>query len=192
MHRSYYVWRENTLQAGASLCLSLSRKYAIVIFPEDSMTDAQDLADQALAQANSSAVPEDIGEALTSLQNIIERNAIELDRIKEELKLERESLSNILDNDDALSDAQSEAEVLTQKVKERKVQINASLEVAKINANVKELSERKKETEEALNNHLLNLYKITGTAIVDMSSGEQREFSIRASLKSAGAGKKKD
>ena len=47
---------------------------------------------------------------------------------------------------------------------------------------VTEFNAEKKELQEALNNHLLNLFQITGTKTFDMSSGEQREFSIRASL----------
>ena len=152
-----------------------------------------DLAQQALDEANQKTSPtttvspkmaEDVGEALTSLQNIIERNANELDRIKEDLKTQRDSLKNVFENDVELSDAEEKATVVTQQIKERKSKIQNSPQVMQLKTAIGELTEEKKEIEEALNNHLLNLYQLTGTNTFDTSSGEQREFSVRAALKS--------
>src|SRR5258708_414809 len=141
-----------------------------------------DLASQALASATAPS-SKDLGEALISLQNIIERNANELDRIKENLQLQRESLKNIFDNDEELEDAQNEVTAYTQQVKTRKAKLQGGQEVMKLKSEIADLTSQVKEIEEALNNHLLNLYKITGAAVFDTSSGEQRKFSVRASLK---------
>jgi len=152
-----------------------------------------DLAQQALADATqnqhvtpaalNAADPDDLAQTLTSLQNIIERNANELDRIKEQLKAQREGLQSVFENDEELSDVQDQATAITQKVKERKSKLQASQQVNQLKAKVAELLEQKKEIEEALNNHLLNLYQITGTKTFDTSTGEQREFEVRASIK---------
>jgi hypothetical protein len=158
---------------------------------DDQMKTGDDLANAALeeANANTSSTPtpsavqnQDVGEALTSLQNIIERNASELDRIREELKIERESLKNVFENDSELAHAEEEATAVTQQLKERKAKLQSSPQATQIKTKITELNDQKKEIEEALNNHLLNLYQITGTKTFDASDGSQREFKIRASL----------
>ncbi|MBW7956126.1 hypothetical protein H3C66_05385 [Patescibacteria group bacterium] len=143
----------------------------------------------ALAAGDTKALPADpatqqkVAETLQSLQNVIERNVSELDRLKEQMRSYRESLKNIMDNDETLSVAEDQAAAVTQKVKERKSQLQASPEVNQLKANIAEINERKKEIEEALNTHLLNLYQFTGAKTFDTSTGETREFSIRASVK---------
>jgi hypothetical protein len=157
-----------------------------------SMT-ADDLAQQALDEVNDAATSlpaspkktADVGLALTSLQNVIERNVSELDRIKEELRIQKESLRNVFGNDIDLNDAQDKVTELTQKVKEQKTRLQASPQVNQLKADIGELQQQKKEIEEALSNHLLNLYQITGTKTFDTSDGVQREFSIRAGMKGA-------
>ncbi len=162
------------------------------------LESGDDLAQKALAAANQNALPSvskaavdpsALGETLTSLQNVIERNAIELDRIKEELKLNRDSLKSIFENDTTLAEVEEKAAQVTQKVKERKAEIQSTLEVNQLKSEIGDLTSQKKEIEEALNNHLLNLYHITGSKTFDTSDGQQREFDIRASMKS---GKKAD
>lgn len=137
----------------------------------------------ALPAANSPATQQKVAETLTSLQNVIERNVSELDSLKEQLKSYRDSLKNIMDNDLTLTDAQDQLTSMSQKVKERKSQLQASPEVNQLKANIAEITERKKEIEEALNTHLLNLYQFTGAKTFDTSTGETREFEIRASVK---------
>jgi len=125
-----------------------------------------------------------VAETLHSLQNVIERNVSELDRLKEEMKSFRDSLKNIMINDETLSEVEDQAAAITQKVKERKSQLMVSPEVNQLKANISEINERKKEIEEALNTHLLNLYQFTGVKTFDTAAGETREFDIRASVKS--------
>ncbi|CAN5288474.1 hypothetical protein BH10PAT2_BH10PAT2_3460 [soil metagenome] len=159
---------------------------------DDELQSGDDLAAQALEEAgqaparvapakamNSAA----LGETLQALQNVIERNADELDRIKEEMGVQRQALKNVFENDSQLSEATTEAATVTAKVKERKSQIQNSPEILQYKTKIGELSEQKKEIEEALNNHLLNLFQITGTKTFDTLSGKQREFSVKASLK---------
>src|SRR5476651_2031609 len=83
---------------------------------DDDLLSGDDLATQALADANQTPAPPQktsnpaaLGEALTSLQNVIERNADELDRIKEEMHVQREALKNIFENDEKLNEATQEA-----------------------------------------------------------------------------------
>ncbi len=157
----------------------------------DDLESGDDLAQDALDEANASfqssapispKVNAAVGETLTALQNIVERNCNELDRVKEAMRVQRESLKNLFENDSPLAEAQVKASEVTQKLKERKSQIQATPEANQIKGNITELSERKKEIEEALNNHLLNLFQLTGTKTFDTISGQQREFTIKASV----------
>jgi len=162
---------------------------------EEELQSGDDLAADALEEAGQTAAPSapkasskamdpsKLGETLQALQNVIERNADELDRIKEEMGVQREALKNVFENDSQLSEATTEAATVTAKVKERKSQIQNSPEILQYKTKIGELSEQKKEVEEALNNHLLNLFQITGTKTFDTLSGKQREFTVKASLK---------
>lgn len=159
---------------------------------DDQMKTGDDLAAAALDEAQSlgsagaqpvkAAPNQDVAVALTSLQNVIERNANELDRLREELKIERESLKNVFENDSELAHAEEEAHAVTQQLKERKSKLQSSPQATQIKTKITELNEQKKEVEEALNNHLLNLYQMTGSNTFDTSDGAQREFKVRASL----------
>ncbi len=146
----------------------------------------EDIYESTVSPTNSAASinPGALADTLQSLQNVIERNADELDRIKEEMHVQRDALKSVFENDAQLSEATQEAVAVTQKVKERKTQIQSSPEITQYKTKIGELNEQKKEIEEALNNHLLNLFQITGTKTFDTMSGRQREFSVRASLKS--------
>src|SRR6185369_7284977 len=90
-------------------------------------TTGDDLANEALASVSTD--PEEMGEALTSLQNIIERNANELDRISENLRMQKESLKSVFENDAELSDIEEQAALVTTKVKDRKSKLQGSSQV---------------------------------------------------------------
>jgi chromosome segregation ATPase len=157
----------------------------------DDVMDAQALADAAHDQQIETNVAQvrvsppqvnDAGETLVSLQNVIERNALELDRISEELRKVRESLKSVFENDSELSSAQEQAERVSTQLKQRKQQLQQGPQIQSFKTKISDLKEHKKEIEEALNSHLLSLYTLTHTQTVDLSTGE-REFTVRASLK---------
>ncbi len=166
----------------------------------DSTTDAvlesgEDLARKALEAADELSLPSDTGvdaevaasdqlaETLTHLQNVIERNVSELKRLKDEIKLKRESLKSVLENDTELAEAQVQAEAVTQQVKERRAKLQSDPQSASLKAQIAETNQEKKEVEEALNNHLLNYYSLTNSMSIDTSDGDQLEFKVRASIK---------
>ncbi len=151
----------------------------------DSAQESLPAGDDVSTLPVSSGAKQKVGETLTALQNVIERNATELDRIKEQLSSYKDSLRNIMDNDETLSAAQEKVTAVTQKVKERKAELHSTLEANQLKANITETTARKNEVEEALNNHLLNLYQLTGAKTFDTSTGETREFEIRASIKTS-------
>lgn len=154
------------------------------------LQSGDDLAAQALASASSSSSALDeteqsdqLATTLQHLQNVIERNADQLTQLKNDLKLKRESLKNVFDNDVSLAEATEQQQQYVQQVKERKAQLQNSAESLQLKTQIGELNEQKKEIEETLSNHLLNYYQLTNSTSFDTSDGDQWEFNIRASVK---------
>ncbi len=129
------------------------------------------------------AASDEIAQTLEYLQNIIERNAEELGRIKGELRNKRESLRSVFENDTTLAEAEEQARQVSAQVKERKVQLKNSPQASQIKTHIADLSEQAKEIEETLSGHLLNYYTLTNSTSFDTSDGDQWEFKIQAKVK---------
>jgi len=151
------------------------------------LPSGDDLALQALGQDTTSddevAKSDQIAETITSLQNIVERNANQLDDVKEKLKTLRESLKSIFENNEDLVQAQDQAQTFSHAVKEIKVKLLADSTVVELQTKIADLNEQKKEVEESLSNHLINYYDLTKSTSFDTSDGDQREFKIKATVK---------
>lgn len=157
--------------------------------------EADELARQALKAASAAAddptgatdevkTSDDLAQSLNYLQNVIERNATELERIEHEIKEKRESLASVFENDAELSTAQEEAEQASLKLKERRGNLQNNPQVATLRVQLKEMSDQKKEVEETLSNHLINYFQITQSTSFDTSDGDQWDFSVKARVKS--------
>lgn len=146
---------------------------------------ASALSDSAAATATDEAkASDDLAQSLNFLQNVIERNATELERIEHEMKEKRESLQSVLDNDTELSTAEQLAEEASTKLKERRIALQTDPQVATLRVQLKEMQEQKKEVEETLSNHLINYFQITQSTSFDTSDGDQWDFSVKARVKS--------
>jgi len=156
-------------------------------------TTAEELAAQALgttetvgadqAESDETAQSNQVAQTLTSLQNVIERNANELTRVADELKLKRESLKNVFENDTTLAVAEEQVQLLSNEVKAQRTKLQADPQVTSLKVQIGELNEQKKEIEETLSNHLVNYYQMTNSTSFDTSDGDQWEFNIRAKVK---------
>lgn len=149
--------------------------YAVLVGPEGA-------TEQAVAQA------EEFGETLIATQNLIERYSQQYDTIKKQMSELREQLNNIFENDSELQEKEAQAKTLTTDVKQHRQKVKESPESVQLQLKIKEIGEEKKEIEEALNNHLLRYYQITGSQVIEQPDGTEREFSVSARLK----GKKRD
>ena len=162
---------------------------------EDLATAALEQSSSATAVISSAADSNDaevdesnqVAETLTALQNVIERNANQLDELREQIKEVRESLKGVFENDNELGVAEDQVKEFATQVKQRKSQLATSPVAMQLKAKLGDFAERKKEIEEALSNHLLNYYELTHSTSFDTSDGDQREFSLHAAVK----GKKK-
>lgn len=158
---------------------------------ELALESGDDLAQKALSSASQGSMDADdetaasdqLADTLSSLQNVIERNADLLTQLQSDMKLKRESLKNVFENDSQLSEATEQQQEVSQKVKERKSKLQSSPEVTQLKTQIGELNEQKKEIEEALSNHLLNYYQLTNSTSFDTSDGDQWEFNIKAKVK---------
>lgn len=161
---------------------------------DDIVANALEEADDVLLSAKAGAEAEEteaseveasnnLAETLQSLQNIIERNANELSRIKGTIKEKRESLKNVFDNDASLSEAEEKAKEVSLAVKQQKATISSSPQAAQLRTDIGELREQQLEIEDTLSNHLLNYYTLTNSTSFDTSDGDQWEFKIRAQVK---------
>lgn len=158
---------------------------------QEVLESGEDLAISALSKADDKdssdfdevKASDDLATTLMSLQNLIERNANELDRVKDMLREKRESLKSVFENDSALQEVADQAEVMQQQVKERKSAVANSSQATSLKAQIAEINQEKKEIEETLSNHLVNYYSMTNSKSFDTSSGDQWEFDIRAKVK---------
>lgn len=148
------------------------------------------MAEESLKMPDKSVTLEDeveasdsVAETLISLQNLIERNADQLDVKQTALKELRQQLKNVFDNDAQLAEATTQAEEINRQAKERKQSIDNQPEVRQLKLKLADLKEEMKEIEETLNSHLVNLFQMTGSTSFDTSDGDQREFSLKARVK---------
>lgn len=140
--------------------------------------------DQNLGTTDDELVASDqIAQTITSLQNVIERNADQLDELKTKLKEFREQLRSVFENDTSLSEAEEQAIQYQQQIKDRKSRLMSDPQVTSLQVKIGELNEQKKEIEEALSDHLVNYYQLTNSKSFDTSDGDQREFVIKASVR---------
>lgn len=178
--------------------LSAPKKLEVLpeVVPPTALPGGEELADQLLTDGTETtevltadsteaevAASNQVAETLTSLQNLIERQANELNRLSEELKQKRESLKSFFENDTQLGEAEAKAEVVSQEVKTRRSQLQTEPQVTSLRVQIGELNDQKKEIEETLSNHLINYHQITNSTSFDTSDGDQWDFNIRAKIK---------
>ena len=154
---------------------------------DQALPAGDDLALDALSQASQTdevAQSDQVAETVMSLQNVIERNANNLDKLKNDLKLLREQLKSVFENDTELSAAEQQFDSFKGQVRDRKSKLQADPTVTRLKVQIGETTQSKKEVEEALSGHLVNYYQLTNSTSFDTSDGDQREFSIHAAVKS--------
>jgi len=166
---------------------------------QEALQSGEDLAKEALAETSESGNESDegdevneadeveesdqIAETLNSLQNLIERRALQVEEIKEKLRDSRAMLRDVFDNDETLTEVQEELKTHSLKVKERKSQLSSNPEAMSLKLKIGELRDEQKELEETLSNHLVNYHSMTNSNSFDTSDGDQWEFSIKARIK---------
>jgi len=124
-----------------------------------------------------------IAETLTHLQNVIENNARQLQKLRGELKEKRESLKDMFASDAKLAEAEEQSKKMTDELRQQKARVQSSPTTLALKTQLADLREQQKEIEETLNSHLLNYYQLTNSTSFDTSDGDQWDFKIVARLK---------
>lgn len=161
---------------------------------DQNLESGEDVAMAALSQASSAPASkassdeaeesDNLAMTLSHLQSLLERYAMELERISGELKEKRDSLKSVFENDTELNAAEEQLQTISQQAKTRKSQLQNSPVAVGVKNQIVELNEQKKEIEETISNHLLSFYAMTNSKSFDTSDGDQWEFDIRAKVKS--------
>jgi hypothetical protein len=178
LHKSKQIQEEKKLTDGVEPdALQSGEELALEALAKSSQADGVEISTSEEEESDKMA------ETLTSLQNLVERHALQLEEIKDNLRNSRSSLRDIMENDPALSEAKAEMETYSLKVKDRKTQVQANPESMALKAKIGELNEQQKELEETLSNHLVNYHSMTNSNSFDTSDGDQWEFVIKAKIK---------
>lgn len=122
-------------------------------------------------------------QTLSSLEKLIERSANQLEELKAQIKERKQMLSACFANDEKLSEVDEKLAEFKLLTKERKTKLLQEPQVVDLNIKLKELTERKKELEESLSNHLVNHYSMTNSTSFDTSDGDQWEYIIQGRVK---------
>lgn len=172
---------ELELQAGDTLELPAAVEAAL----PDSTAEVAALSAGEMAAQTEQA--EEFGEMLMSIQNIVERYGNQLDELNKKIHDLKESLANLFVNNEELQQAEEQQKTIQTDVKAKRQRIKESPEAVQFQMKMKEFQEEANEIKQTISNHLIRYYQMTGSQVIETSSGEEREFSVSARLK----GKKK-
>lgn len=158
------------------------------------LKSADDLALDALSQSSvqsksgesksETEKSDEFAKTLHALENMIESKANKLMQIKQEAREKREMISNVFDNDAQLVEAEEQKQEVQTQLKQRKTDLNETVQVRQLKDDLREVKQEQKDLEESLSNHLINYHQLTNSTSFDTSDGDQWEFDIKAKVKS--------
>lgn len=122
-------------------------------------------------------------ETYNAVQNLIARLSAQLDELNQNVRSQREMLSNVYENDATLAEAKEKVQAIKNEEKAQQSKLAETEEVIGIKTKIAEISEDIKMVKDSLNTHLLNYYQMTGSTTVDLPDGTEREFTVNANLK---------
>lgn len=122
-------------------------------------------------------------ETYNAVQNLIARLSAQLDELNQNVRSQREMLSNVYENDATLAEAKEKVQAIKNEEKAQQSKLAETEEVIGIKTKIAEITEDIKMVKDSLNTHLLNYYQMTGSTTVDLPDGTEREFTINANLK---------
>ena len=117
-----------------------------------------------------------------STRNLIAKQLQLLEKIKQEIKQHRESMQAILDNDPQYGELENQTKEYQNKLKQRKLQLLESQNARKIKLKIAELSDERRDIEESLTAHLLDLYQATGVMEFEDQEGHLWTYQLKARI----------
>ncbi len=147
------------------------------------MSDTPITTPEPLTAPEPSLEPSFDQETYNAVQNLIARLSAQLDELNQNIRSQREMLSNVYENDATLAEAKEKVQAIKNEEKAQQSKLSETEEVMGIKTKIAEISEDIKMVKESLNTHLLNYYQMTGSTTVDLPDGTEREFTVNANLK---------
>lgn len=148
----------------------------------DSLTNQTD-SETVATSVEPSIEPAFDQETYNAVQNLIARLSAQLDELNQNVRSQREMLSNVYENDATLAEAKEKVQAIKNEEKAQQSKLSETEEVIGIKTKIAEISEDIKMVKDSLNTHLLNYYQMTGSTTVDLPDGTEREFTVNANLK---------
>lgn len=137
-----------------------------------------DTNDSQISQTeNNSAVAE-----MTSIEGMIRRNFAQIERLREQMKAQKEMVDSVLDNDPTYKEHEAAAKEATRVKTTTKQQLLRQPQNSHIVEKIKDIQAEKKEAQDALSNYLADYQKSTGLNEFEGEDGEVRQIVFVAKL----------
>lgn len=119
---------------------------------------------------------------LASLEALISRKLEAIEELKGRAKVYQDQLKSVVDNDVQMNEVEEKAQEAVKAIKERQAQLRDLPQIKTLKIQMKETSDEIKDIQETLNEHLVSLYKLTGTQEFQTLAGETRSFKLMARI----------
>ena len=114
---------------------------------------------------------------------VVRRRLSILGKSEEELKVQKEMLSSLFENDPGYQEADAEVKEISKKKLDAKARISKTPQAQTLAAKIKELSDEIKDNKEMLSDELMQYYQTAGVTEIEDSDGNIQEFEIKVKLK---------
>ena len=119
---------------------------------------------------------------LLNIENLIKSHDIKLNTLSEELKVQKEMLNDVLENDTAYQEASKESKKFAKQKTVAKAQVIARPEVKTIVEKVKDIQSQTKELKVALSDYLAQYVTLSGINQIEGEDGILRQIVMSAHL----------
>ncbi|HOZ81003.1 MAG TPA: hypothetical protein PK370_02160 [Candidatus Woesebacteria bacterium] len=119
---------------------------------------------------------------LLNIENLIKSHDIKLNTLSDELKVQKEMLNDVLENDTAFQEASKEAKKFAKQKTVAKAQVIARPEVKTIVEKIKDIQSQTKELKVALSDYLAQYVTISGINQIEGEDGILRQIVMSAHL----------
>ncbi len=114
---------------------------------------------------------------------VVRRRLSILSKSEEEIKVQKEMLSSLFENDPGYQEADAQVKEISKKKLDAKARIGKTPQAQTLAAKIKELSDEIKNNKEMLSDELMQYYQTAGVTEIEDSDGNIQEFEIKVKLK---------
>jgi hypothetical protein len=123
-------------------------------------------------------------DSVYAIRDVALRQIEQIKELKEKQKHFTEMKKNILENDQDLTHAQSQAEELLEAIKTAKAKVKKQSDYVQAELNEKDVKEEIAEIGESLSGHLISYSALTGSNYIETAEGKQMKIKHKVSVHS--------